>query len=381
MKNNSKYFLYILFAFSVLVSCSSNTEKAGINSREKSLHLKCSIPERTIIQIYNSAKTDINYSIRLNNLIFYDFKGILDTIKKSKSDKPDFYRAWQFVNKNTEHVTFFSKENWLYSPVILINSAGFANCGMRAAALCNIWLKLGYTARVWHLEGHVVPEIFINKRWEMYDPDMNVYYLNKDNQVAGVEELMKNPSYIIKPADRFKSSDITYEDTSRYSKTTAGLYSTVANNFLFNWKVEESDLDQQLEFTLPPKSVFIFPARYEKELLSTRKDEIKNYSNAKLTFPPGWSGIIDIPLIVHNIKGVGIVSINNKNYNIGSPELKSLIDRRETFIHTLKFISAKSTVQIIYLVNKKVFKLDTFNTLVLKGQDIDKLQVNLYHYE
>jgi len=252
---------------------------------------------------------------------------------------------------------------------------------MRAGTLGNIWKSLGYKVRVWHLEGHVVPEISVDGRWEMYDADMDVFYLNKDNKICGYEELVKEKSLITNPFKRFEPSGIPYEDSSRYSATTANLYSTISNNFLFNWKVDNKDLNLKFEIVLPPKASFSFPAKYESNLFSSNNEEIKDFSDARLVVPPKWKGQIDIPLVIHRIRGKGEVAINGNKYEIGSEEIEKLIDQRNSFIYKVDILNSQNGVEIIYLVNPLLFKLEKTNILEVKSKDLDKIRINIFKHE
>jgi len=381
---NYRILINLIIISALLISCNNNrfdyTAKNSLPG--KKIILKIEKPDSSIIQIYNNDTVESVFKMKLNNKIYYDLNEILNSIiilKSENLNEPVFMKAWRFISLNTFHLQgkFISNKNWLYSPVILINSLGIGNCGIRAAALSNIWQKFGYTSRVWLLEGHVVPEIFINNRWEMYDPDMYVYYFDNNKKILGVKELCEKPYFIYKPVNKLNIANDEYIDSARYSFTTANYYISTYNNFLFNWNVEDKDLSVKLEFKIPPKGKFEFPAKFVDKLLSTTNEEIQNHTNAKLTIPANWKGTIDIPLVIQSICGKGSVSINGKNFDLSSDEFKNYLNKKETFFYSIKFIKTQSDIEIIYLINKKIFKLEKNNIILLQGNHIEKISVKV----
>src|SRR5690606_26197140 len=59
----------------------------------------------------------------------------------------------------------------------------------------------GREARVWGLGGHVIPEVRVNGKWVVYDPDLGVYYRKPDGSIAGVDDLAAGPTLITSPVD------------------------------------------------------------------------------------------------------------------------------------------------------------------------------------
>ena len=72
-------------------------------------------------------------------------------------------------------------------------------------------------------------EVFINGRWQIYDPDLAVYYLMPDGAVAGLDDLTTNPSLISSPsAPIFRGSSYDFP----YSQIVTTIYATTGDNFL-----------------------------------------------------------------------------------------------------------------------------------------------------
>src|SRR5207302_639262 len=110
-------------------------------------------------------------------------------------------KVWRFIRDNRYHFEAVTGAPWFESPGLFFNSAGFGYCDDSAALFYHLMTGLGYPARVWGLSGHVVAEVRVNDRWELWDPDLEAYYLNRAGLVAGVEELAGDPDLITHPLE------------------------------------------------------------------------------------------------------------------------------------------------------------------------------------
>jgi hypothetical protein len=75
------------------------------------------------------------------------------------------------VRDNTIHSMMPSAQPWLFAPCNY-SIFGFAPCSQIALTYATLARAGDYDARVWEIYGHTVPEIFVNGRWELYDPDL-----------------------------------------------------------------------------------------------------------------------------------------------------------------------------------------------------------------
>jgi len=87
----------------------------------------------------------------------------------------------------------------LHEPVRFLNCYGFGFCDDWATVLARLALECGLPARLWDLDGHVVAEVFFSEKWNMLDPDGQVYFLLPNEALASVEEITpemirQNPS-------------------------------------------------------------------------------------------------------------------------------------------------------------------------------------------
>jgi hypothetical protein len=153
--------------------------------------------------------------------------------------------------------------------------------------------QFGYTARVWQLEGHVVGEVLINGRWEMYDPDLKVYYFNASGQIAGAEELMNNPALVTNPIN-----PVLALTADAYQQYVATIYSSKTDNEVSHASPLQ---DVDMTFQVPPGATLEFPDVYETRLDGLKLSPIVSYTNARLVIPAGFIGTIREPLIIHSI--------------------------------------------------------------------------------
>lgn len=324
-----------------------------------------------VILLENLGKDSATFKMKFNGISFWSDEDIIKYITSMKPEyvgEPFYRKTWRFVSDFRFYFEPFTDQVWQHYPPLFFSSLGFGYCDDSSALFANILKQAGWYTRIWGLEGHVVPEVWVNGRWEMYDPDSKLYYFNKEGNIAGVEELVCNPTLITDPINPILDPDT---DTLAYSQIVAELYSTKNDNQLVYYPEHPQP---QLQFALPAKGKLYFPAVFSPNLISVYGNLVPSYSNMKLAVPSGWTGEIDIPLVIQSITGNGIVSIQGQSFDIQSNDLKNFLDDRTRFIHQVNIVSNIGDVEIIYLLNPKIFTLKFINTLVVEGTNIDKLK-------
>jgi hypothetical protein len=108
-------------------------------------------------------------------------------------------RIWRFVVAHRFHSDPASAGIESHDPVKLLNIYGYGFCDDGANVLAAIARAAGIPARIWGLGGHVVPEVFYDERWHMFDPDNEVYYVDREGLVASVEQLVAEPQLFARP--------------------------------------------------------------------------------------------------------------------------------------------------------------------------------------
>jgi len=194
---------------------------------------------------------------------------------------------WNFIVNNRYH--WQPSGDDLHDPIIFLNVYGFAFCG-HTAYITDILAKVaGLKSRVWELNGHVVHEVFYDRKWHVLDGQTMAFYLNRDNlTIAGMDEIVNDPWLVERTfhpvGDLWRKShprrarDIS---NTKYSKeqlqhTIANWYATADNNKAYDESVGKY---HEMDLTLRPGEKIIF-----------RWDNIgKWYNNFVYNEPPGYS--------------------------------------------------------------------------------------------
>jgi len=274
-------------------------------------YLKTYTPQTDYIRLSNGGTDTANLKLNLNNSLFVSDDDELYAIRTMPSEyanEPLERKAWRFMVDNRYHWYPLADLPWTTSSAALFfNSIGFGFCNNVATLYCRIMSSLGYQSRFWGLNGrHSVAEVYVNGRWQMYDTDLQVYYLNSSGEVAGVEELETNPELITNPIEPLPNALNT-----AYSSTVASIYSSSGNVSTPCERLTPLPMAMQL----PAGGLLEFPAVFAAPIHTSYYSEASSYTNARLTIPLGWSGTINTPLVIHSVgyEGSHTFSVVAKN--------------------------------------------------------------------
>lgn len=247
------------------------------------VEIRKSINKNDLLIIENISESESCFLFKFQDG-FFTTDEIVKHIKNMPGEftgEPLERKAWRFVIDNIDYLPSISESRIIHHPLTLINSIGFGQCDDLASSLYFIWKTLGFESRIWELGGHVVPEVYANKKWQMYDPSYQVYYYNKKNDVAGVEELALNHEYISNSIDKvgvyrdnFSASGISSDsiinvfDSLRYSKFMENYYLTLEDNKINPWYQNFSSFDS-MKICLSPGDEISVPV-YKDQLLKMK---------------------------------------------------------------------------------------------------------------
>lgn len=97
---------------------------------------------------------------------------------------------WDFIRKNRFHLTPAEAGGEINQATRLLGVYGYGYCDDAASAAVDVARTLGFPARVWGLDGHVVAEVDFGEGWSLVDGDVEVLYRDLDNKrFAGKEEI------------------------------------------------------------------------------------------------------------------------------------------------------------------------------------------------
>lgn len=123
------------------------------------------------------------------------------------TDEEKALAIFNWVRTHGDHQ--YSGDIQALNPVVFFNVFGYGICAYFASVQTALARTVGLQARVWEITGHTVSEIFYDGQWHMLDPDMQLFFLNKDNRtIASIEELEKDLAFFA----RTEAFQRTFED-------------------------------------------------------------------------------------------------------------------------------------------------------------------------
>lgn len=258
--------------------------------------------------------------------------------------------AWRWFSDHVRHDHPLLEEPWPGDPGRYVSSVGGGLCDDNAVGLARLWAALGYHARVWQLADHVVPEVQWQGRWEMYDPDLDVYYLDDNARVASVAEIVLDPSLVTQPRMVLHRGRSAHSLMGRYSARTASSYGDCPPH------LRSDVLDP-----LPSRTAFELPAGGSVELLPDPPADAMILIGARradmilaLTLPTGWEGDLRVPLVPHGIHGSGHLYVNGEPVVTSSAAGVAATLRRDIAGATLA-LHAHETMTVFFVANPHCF--------------------------
>lgn len=161
---NLKYLLCLFLV--VLSSCrkdSSAQSEANIIIEDNFQSIYFDYKKTKSISVINETNNLFSFSFDLNGKAFLsDSLHLVDEILQINDDKnlgfP--YQTWKYLINNSYHYIPLTSEIWLHNPFVFLNSIGSGFCDDVSSVFLQIMGFKNYPARVWALNGHVVPEVF-----------------------------------------------------------------------------------------------------------------------------------------------------------------------------------------------------------------------------
>ncbi|MCF8258350.1 MAG: hypothetical protein K9J06_12415 [Flavobacteriales bacterium] len=329
--------------------------------------------------ISNSGQGDVTFTIGLNGRLFGSMDEValaIDRMPEAIASEPWERKAWRFVMEHLANRNPLTEETWQHDPLIMLNSIGFGRCDDLASVLSRIWQHRGRQSRVWQLGGHVVPEVNVNGRWQMYDPSLGVYYLNDDSDVAGVEELAQHPELVHAPHCKLqpRTGQWFLHYRRAYSKEVANLYASMADNFMNPWFDEGTDLHDML-VQLPSGATMVFPVRFPDTLMvdGLFGNRWMLGQMVRYTLPSNWNGILRLPFHPVRIHGSGHVALNGQSYPIGSAALTSHMDAFSDARPSLTISDSKGKIELYCLMNLHAFNRSGRDRLTIRSTELNSI--------
>jgi hypothetical protein len=270
----------------------------------------------------------------------------------------------------------FTDKKWQHNPHLLLNSLGFGQCDDYSSLLVQLWEELGFEARVFALEGHVVSEVKIKGKWQMYDATYGVYYVNTENQIASVQDLATNSKLVQFPNNiiPFDEEIDFYSQFARYNLETTKKYASQINNRISTW--ETADIPEITSLIkLPAKSSLSLPLLYTPNQFAILHNSVSSQESfiqaIKVYVPKNRIGKTKLPFVVASITGSGVLQLNGKKVNVKDVQPELFESIRNTDITILE---NDSGITIHYFINPSVFKLKENNRLIIEAENIENIE-------
>lgn len=332
-------------------------------------------PSSSMLVIRNPLDIPLEFGLGWNNKTIY--KSARDLVESAigelRSDADVALALWRFISSKTYHHLSFANKRWEHDPLLLVNSIGFGLCDDTASALAFMARQAGLPARVWALEGHVVPELQVNDAWQIFDADLRVYYQNENARLVGVEELATNASLITSPID-----PLYPELLGGYSQYYADIYSTLDDNRIEPW-YDSGAPSVRGAFTLPPGAHLQFPGTWVDTIFDYLGGPVPAYTTMRMSVPYTTRQKIHMPLVLLAVRGEGTVRIAAQNYLIGGADLEGLLRDNGAFVSDVEILDATTDVELIMLLNTIDAGLTESTTARMTGLKVWGLEIDAEH--
>lgn len=371
----------LLCVYSLFLPSACRTESKIIETT--TLRLESNITDSwKVFKINNNKDKDVLCNVDVNRRLFKSKGDLLELIRITPDlylNEPEVSKAWRFVKSNLQYNIPVSEAAWMHQPTIIFNSLGFGQCDDLASALAFIWREMGYETRIWNLNGHVVPEVFADGKWQMFDPSYDVYYYNEHREVAGFEELCANPSLVTGKFGRLKIdnfrnlAELNFK-VLRYSEELQALYAK-GGKPVTEWHIP--NVDDNMSFLVPAGGNIIFPVNSPSPVIISNwkgmKRQLVHYM--RITIPKGWKGKFYCLLVITSVSGSGVLVIDNKPIPLQNFSLQFDLNA-ENPIHEFYVKEALFDIDVYALINPWLFNIPGKNNVIIEGADVEHLTLN-----
>lgn len=349
--------------------------------RNSAVHTASGNADKSVLRVANLGDAPAYFALNLNDdLFFTSMDQVLESVRAAPpetADEPMHRKIWRYLYANHYHHWSLSSRVWQHDPVLFLNSIGTGMCDDLSSALYYLATHAGYNARVWSVIGHVVTELEVDGRWEVWDANMGVYYKNYDYTVAGLVDLEDNAALVSEPFAPVRPLD---DDNDAYHPLVAEAYGSAEDNYV-NAIYALPLNEYNRYFSLPPGAALEFPGIWDEAPEAIDARLLPVYANLKVVLPAGWTGRFSAPLVLASVKGEGAYELNGRPFEMGAEAAARFIRERVTFAHEINITRSASEVTLVYLVHPGRARLRELNHLVLEGVNVAALHSEIVPLE
>jgi hypothetical protein len=217
----------------------------------------------------------------------------------------------------------------------------------------------------------------VNGEWEMYDPDLSVYYYKRDGTVAGVDDLVADPTLITSPTSPIFTPGA---NDWRYSDAATAIYSSAVGYQILTYLPTDSYLGNRI--TLPAGGRLIYPGVWTPA--PTAYDdyytpyEVEQFRQARLELPAGFTGLLPVPWVPWDVQGSGTLRIFGQNFAAGSDELRAFLINPGNAVTEIEVVNNLSGLALIMMINPLWYDMATTNELEFTGINLVSIDAETY---
>lgn len=347
----------------------------------RSARVASASPEHEAIVISNGRPVETRFELLHNGQIaFTRIDQIIEAVRALSDDvedEPFERKLWRYVRDAVYHAPPVNAEQWLYASWPTMASFGWGFCGHVAAIYVRVARAAGYEARVWGLNGHVVPEIYVDGAWRMYDPDLAVYYRRRDGAIAGVEDLVADPLLIRSPVNPLFNPG---GNDWAYSDTVAAIYGSADDNRLADHVFLSLEEFRGSTITLPADARLVYPGHWTPAPIGYDGSEpypIEAFRQARMELPAGFLGNLSPPWVLWDVQGTGRVKVMDRVFDAGSAELAAFLQAPGASVTSVDVVENDAGLALVFMVNALWYRVEVDNEVELTGKDVWGLRVQM----
>ncbi|MDD3686082.1 MAG: hypothetical protein PHE56_04875 [Bacteroidales bacterium] len=349
----------------IVLSCSNN-DKSDVVPECRTT----SYDADEVVTISNNGAKIIEFQLLINDTEFTSWVAIITFIK----EMPDKYhgeplelKAFRFVNMYSFSDSKIASQKYENSPFVLLSSVGGGLCGTRSAVLTNILIAMGFQARSWCVEGHVITEVYSDDKWKVLDPHFGVYFLNDNLEIASYQELCENPDWFDDTARYVLNNRTESALLSVYMFEFGKMFSSLEDNRLYNTHFENHS-NFRSNFSIPSGAQFTFPF--------SNSDRGSFYLVSKFSIPNNYCGELIVPFTPDKILGSGLVRINGEVYKVDS----CLTNFKDFDVDFGNFeVLVNFGLDFYFFINYATYYPYVENNFTLTGSNINSLAIKVEH--
>jgi len=338
-----------------------------IDLSKKVFHLYLPSSKNYRYEITNQGKKTVLGPILYNEILWNNLNNFIKTagIDSFKGDYQKALGIWNFILNHYKVAPPPTEGLEEHDVMKALAIYGFGQCDDSSVMMNQIGKEVNLKGRIWGLSGHVVPELFVNGKWRMFDANKGIYFHPKDNprDVYGVEELSRNPDYF-----RYFTThpNSPFHGKKEVPSDITNLFLSVADNMVYNYKLPSG---HHFDYYLRPGEKIVFTNSNDgKYFLSKYPGVIELYYNGYFDTPLHKESVEFDPQKLEFTFDSNVWTIQNKS----SQKAKCVL----TVVSPFPLVGGKIDGQLQMVGNIKLKLVDLFEDRQVEYSLSSELNIN-----